>query len=45
MNRERARDLKSTQRTTGNEGILRVGEMVFAREDIPIGYVIPNDQP
>lgn len=36
--------LNPTQRITGNQEMLQVGEGVLSREGMPIGFIIPNGQ-
>jgi hypothetical protein len=35
----------SRQRPMGNQGILKVGEITFLREDLLVGYMIQDGQP
>jgi hypothetical protein len=36
-------DLSHTERTTDNKGMMKVGETIFPGEELPIGYLIPNE--
>lgn len=37
-------NLKPTQRTLGSQGMLKMGEIAFLREERTTGYPIPNGQ-
>lgn len=38
--RERSQDFNLRQRTSGNQGTLRIGEITLHREETPVNYLI-----